>query len=148
MVISNFDFDHDEKCITFLFPNLVVSITSLRFSPHDNTFISGERDKKVVLWNADSKCKVRDFKNRPEEITHLRFSPDGNRIFSVDKDGKIYVFDINGEVKLGPLKEHDKAIESLGFIKTNQDREVLVIASRDRFMVWQRAQETVEQITP
>ena len=111
------------------------SVTSLRFSPRDNTFVSGGRDKKVILWNADQKCKIKNFKNRPEEVIHLRYSTDGSLIYTVDKDCKIYVFDCNGDVRLGPLKEHDKTIETLGFMRENDEREILVTASRDKCIV-------------
>jgi WD40 repeat protein len=117
------------------------SVFSLRYSPGGKTLLSGSRDARLKVWDADAGYKkAEEVVAHLFAINHIEFSPDGKHFVTCSMDKSIKVWDADA-LKL--LKVIDKARHaghgtSVNKLLWTNYHNQLVSASDDRSIsVWQ-----------
>lgn len=117
------------------------SVFTLKYSPDGNTLLSGSRDARLKVWDADSGYKkAEEVVAHLFAINHIEFSPDGKHFVTCSMDKSIKVWDA-AALKL--LKVIDKARHaghgtSVNKLLWTNHHNQLVSASDDRSIsVWQ-----------
>jgi WD40 repeat protein len=92
-------------------------ITSIAFSPDDQTLAAATADYDISLWQVQQDTPIDTFrKGHVDEITGLAFSPDGQLLASASADGTIVLWDVaTRKLREGPLRGHLSAVSSLLF---------------------------------
>src|SRR5262249_10208029 len=62
----------------------------LALSPDGRFLLSGDSDRRIVLWDPDSGKKVREWPQRAS-FRQLVFAPDGRHLARPNDDGTIYI---------------------------------------------------------
>ncbi|MBX2961854.1 MAG: WD40 repeat domain-containing protein [Cyclobacteriaceae bacterium] len=117
------------------------SVFTLRYTPDGNFLLSGSRDARLKLWDANAGyIPVTEVVAHMYAINHLEFSPDSKHFVTCSMDKSIKVWDLQ-ELRLlkvidrGRHAGHGTSVNKL--LWTNHNRQ-LVSASDDRTMsVWQ-----------
>ena len=132
-------FDHELK-LKHAWKAHLNSVFTLRYLPESDFLISGSRDARLKVWDANA-----DYKQQEEivahmyAINHVDFSPDGKHFVTCSMDKSIKVWDTGG-LKL--LKVIDKARHaghgtSVNKLLWTSYQNQLVSASDDRTLsVW------------
>ncbi len=107
-------------------------VQSLEFSPNGNMLASGERGKKVILWEVAT-GESREYIGHTRPVSKLAFSSDGTQLASGSWDKTVRVWNLStGDSKV--LEGHSGEIAHIAF---DYNGEKLVTTCKDhKTLVW------------
>ncbi|MEL6400955.1 MAG: WD40 repeat domain-containing protein [Cyanobacteria bacterium J06626_4] len=107
-------------------------IDALAFSPDGQTFVSGNRDSTLHLWEKDDAWRPtligEPFQVRRGAIYAVAFSPDGQTIVSGSSDGSLHLWDLQGNAISQPFQGHEGGVLSVAF---SPDGQTIVSGGQD-----------------
>ncbi len=104
-------------------------VTTVVFSPDEQTFLSGHNDGIVRLWDVETGTVIHTYAGHTDEIMDLAFTPDGQTIISGGRDKQARIWAREPGAELHELVHvGDGATQSLTF---SPDGSTLAIASSD-----------------
>ena len=107
-------------------------IDALAFSPDGQTFVSGNRDGTVHLWENNNAWQPtligEPFPGHKDAIYAVAFSPDGQTIVSGSRDGSLHLWDLQGNAIRQPFQGHEGGVLSVAF---SPDGQTIVSGGRD-----------------
>ncbi|MGD1940872.1 MAG: WD40 repeat domain-containing protein [Leptolyngbyaceae cyanobacterium] len=107
-------------------------IDALAFSPDGQTFVSGNRDGTLHLWEKDDAWRPtligEPFQVRRGAIYAVAFSPDGQTIVSGSSDGSLRLWDLQGNAIGQPFQGHEGGVLSVAF---SPDGQTIVSGGQD-----------------
>jgi len=106
------DFQHDKKIIGT--GSLVLAIA---FSLDGRKVVSGSRDHKLRLWNAQTGEMIgAPFGDHGSTLKSVAFSPDGTKVVSGSEDGTLRLWDVRTAQPIGvPLQAHERGVWDVAF---------------------------------
>jgi WD40 repeat protein/tRNA A-37 threonylcarbamoyl transferase component Bud32 len=78
---------------------------AMKFSPDGRRMITGGKDQRAVLWDADTFQMVGQFQGHTDEIEDVAFSADGRRVATAGRDGTARIWE-TADLP-GPRKLHE-----------------------------------------
>lgn len=84
----------------------LTSITSLRFSPDGNSFLTGSLDGTVRLWDAVRGARLHKIKIGHDYVRSAEYSSDGRLIVCANNDGRVIVLDAKAGTAVLTLPGH------------------------------------------
>lgn len=133
-------FDLDDLKVKREWPAHTNSVFTVRFTPDGRLLISGSRDARLKVWDAEAGyVQTTEVVAHLYAINHLDFSPDGKHFVTCSMDKSIKVWDTE---KLRLLKVIDRARHaghgtSVNKVLWTTYRDQLLSASDDRMIsVW------------
>lgn len=100
---------------------------SISFSPDGQTFVTGNNDGTITLWNSNGTLR-KNISGHETRANYVKFSPDGKVIVSGHEDGVIKFWETTNGSLLHTLESHKEAVLSLDF---SSDGRMLASASID-----------------
>ncbi|HLX58135.1 MAG TPA: WD40 repeat domain-containing protein, partial [Ktedonobacteraceae bacterium] len=116
-------------------------VTSMAFSPGDQTLVTGSQDGSVRLWDVMSGRLISDsFIGHKDAITGLAFSPNGTSLAASSRDKTVLVWDVSSGLLLDTLNGDSQEKGSVAF---SPDGTTLASGSMDgTILLWNIAAES------
>jgi WD40 repeat protein/energy-coupling factor transporter ATP-binding protein EcfA2 len=108
-------------------------ISTLRFSPDANKFVSGTTDGSVTLWDAGTGDQLGSFAN-PGGLADLAFSGDGRTLVAASMFGSVALLDVKAIRQFGTLRTYINSPVSLAF--NPRDSRMLAAAANGTVTLW------------
>ena len=90
-------------------------VSALVFNPNGDSFVSGERNGTITIWDVNTGMELHSFQGHADAIFSLAFSPDGNVLASGGADNIVNLWQASDWQHLGFLDEHSDDIRTLAF---------------------------------
>lgn len=104
-------------------------ITSVKFSPIDNTIISSSEDCTATIWDLNGKQVT--IMEHPDQVWGAQYNEAGTLIATTCKDQKARIWNVKGKQLMSFA--HEKPLESLTF---NADGTLLATISWGSLSIW------------
>ena len=94
---------------------ILVSVSSVAFSPDAKTIVSGDGNGMIRLWDTSGNPIGQPIKGHQGLVSSVAFSPNGKTIVSGSGDGMIRLWDTSGNPIGQPIKGHEDWVNSVTF---------------------------------
>ena len=109
-------------------------VTSVVFSPDEQTFASGSEDRTIGLWNTTTWKLKRTFSGHTQSVESIAFSPDGQTLASGSQDSTVRLWNPQTGKLKKTLTGYTDWVSPLAF---SPDGEILAGSSHDqRIRLW------------
>ncbi|KAF5357509.1 hypothetical protein D9758_012498 [Tetrapyrgos nigripes] len=111
-------------------------VHSISISPDGTKIVSGSKDRKVRIWDANTGAAIgQPLQGHEGEVWSVAFSPDGAKIVSGSEDKTVRIWDANTGAAIGqPLQGHEDEVNEVAF---SPDGAKIVSGSDDKTVrIW------------
>ncbi|NJP04472.1 MAG: protein kinase [Chloroflexaceae bacterium] len=113
------------------------AITSIVYSPDEQTLVSASRDHTVRLWRVSDGRLVRTLRGHTQQVNRVVYSPDGLTLASVSDDMSIRIWQVADGRLQGVLEGHRDSVNDARY---SQDGQLLATTGIDgTIRLWQIA---------
>jgi WD40 repeat protein len=115
------------------------SVSSVAFSPNNQTLASASGDKIVRLWHLNGKLQ-KSLQGHQGAVYRVSFSPDGQTLATASQDETVKLWNLAGQ-ELKTLRGHQGSVYAFTF---SPDGRYLASSSRDKTArLWNREGQTL-----
>ncbi|TVY84783.1 putative WD repeat-containing protein [Lachnellula suecica] len=116
------------------------AILTVAASEDGNFVVTGGKDRKIIVWDAQSLTPLRTFSQHRDAVTGLAFRRGTNQLYSSSKDRTVKVWSLNELAYVETLFGHQDEVVDIAALA--QER-CISVGARDRTArLWKVAEET------